>query len=206
MESMTWTKTAAWRQLRAPRLAAQAWGLGSPRRGVGAQAPEQMTRQRHPSKMSQRPSLDSQRGDKWEDSGSGRAGRPQGLAGRPERPDCVVVPTDKTDSFVTMGAVEYAEEMINALSGDAVEVDRGRLVDAHSDAMQTLQDLEPGLDREGRLASKECLDSRAVPSPTLLIKDHKKKVNGRHPVRLIIPATNFVSIFDKAGCPSPEGD
>jgi len=52
--------------------------------------------------------LDSQRGDKWKDFGSDRMGRLQGLADRSKHSDCVVVPTDKTNSFVTMEAVEYA--------------------------------------------------------------------------------------------------
>ena len=42
--------------------------------------------------------------------------------------------------------------------------------------------------------------SKAIPTPKLLIKDHKeKKDNGEFPTRLIIPATNFTTGFPRLG-------
>jgi hypothetical protein len=39
-----------------------------------------------------------------------------------------------------------------------------------------------------------------MPSPQLLVKDHKKKdKRGNFPTRLVIPATNFTSAFPKLG-------
>ena len=43
------------------------------------------------------------------------------------------------------------------------------------------------------------LDFKAIPTPKLLIKDHKKRTNDGYPTRLIIPATNFTATFSKLG-------
>ena len=41
---------------------------------------------------------------------------------------------------------------------------------------------------------------RAIPSPKLLIKDHKTiKEKGEFPTRLVIPAKNFTATFSKIG-------
>jgi hypothetical protein len=46
----------------------------------------------------------------------------------------------------------------------------------------------------------EALDSRAVPTPKLLIKDHKPMDSkGEHMTRLIVLATNFTAAFPKVG-------
>ena len=47
---------------------------------------------------------------------------------------------------------------------------------------------------------KESLNSKAIPSPKLLIKDHKEiNDDGNYPTRLVVPATNFTSAFSKLG-------
>ena len=44
------------------------------------------------------------------------------------------------------------------------------------------------------------LKSKAIPSPKLLIKDHKKADNkGNYPTRLVVPANNFTSGFPRMG-------
>ena len=46
---------------------------------------------------------------------------------------------------------------------------------------------------------EETLKSRAVPTPKLLIKDHKDKdEEGNYPMRLIVLASNFTAAFPKA--------
>ena len=46
----------------------------------------------------------------------------------------------------------------------------------------------------------ESLKTKAIPTPKLLIKDHKKMTSmGKFPTRLVIPATNFSSTFAKIG-------
>jgi hypothetical protein len=47
---------------------------------------------------------------------------------------------------------------------------------------------------------QESLKSKAIPSPKLLVKDHKKEDKwGQYPTRLFIPVTNFTSAFPKLG-------
>jgi hypothetical protein len=47
---------------------------------------------------------------------------------------------------------------------------------------------------------KESLNSKAILSPKLLIKDHKfVNDDGTYPTRLVVPATNFTSAFSKLG-------
>ena len=40
---------------------------------------------------------------------------------------------------------------------------------------------------------------KAIPTPKLLINDHKQKKNGHFPTCLVIPATNFTATFSKLG-------
>ena len=47
---------------------------------------------------------------------------------------------------------------------------------------------------------KKSLATRAIPSPKLLIKDHKTINEKREfPTRLVIPATNFTATFSNIG-------
>ena len=39
------------------------------------------------------------------------------------------------------------------------------------------------------------INSAGVPSPRLLVKDHKEKKDNEYPTRLVVPATNFTSGF-----------
>ena len=47
---------------------------------------------------------------------------------------------------------------------------------------------------------RQLLATKAIPSPKLLIKDHKTiNKKGAFPTRLVIPATNFTANFSKIG-------
>ena len=47
---------------------------------------------------------------------------------------------------------------------------------------------------------RQLLETRAIPSPKLFIKDHKTiKEKGGLPTRLVIPAKNFTATFSKIG-------
>ena len=47
---------------------------------------------------------------------------------------------------------------------------------------------------------RQSLATRAIPSPKILIKDHKAiNENGGFPTRLVIPATYFTATFSKIG-------
>lgn len=47
--------------------------------------------------------------------------------------------------------------------------------------------------------SPESIKSITIPTPLILLKDHKKKKNGLFPICLHCPTTNFVAIFDNIG-------
>ena len=48
---------------------------------------------------------------------------------------------------------------------------------------------------------RQSLATIAIPSPKLLIEDHKTiNENGEFSTRLVIPATNFTATFSKIGC------
>ena len=59
--------------------------------------------------------------------------------------------------------------------------------------------LEPLLSRDEKDFLKEGIESKAIPTGKLLIKDHKQKKNGHFPTCLVIPATNFTATFSKLG-------
>jgi len=114
--------------------------------------------------------------------------------------DIVAIPTDKTNSFTAMWAKDYSESMVTELEKDAIVVDASRLVQAHKKAEELHAELEPMLSKNESDAIKESLNSRAVPTPIMLVKDHKDPdEEGKYPKRLVCPATNFVAIFDKIG-------
>ena len=61
-------------------------------------------------------------------------------------------------------------------------------------------DIEPLISPNEFNFIKEFLQSRAIPTPKLLIKDHKDpNDDGSYPTRLIVPETNFIAAFPKLG-------
>ena len=52
----------------------------------------------------------------------------------------------------------------------------------------------------GSIIITKLLATRAIPSPKLLIKNHKAiNENGEFPTRLVIPGTNFTATFSNIG-------
>ena len=79
-----------------------------------------------------------------------------------------------------------------------VSVDKLSLI--FDDAYKLLSKLEDILlTKENHFIDKS-LKTRAVPTPKLLIKDHKKADSkGEFPTRLVVPATNFMAAFPNVG-------
>jgi len=81
-------------------------------------------------------------------------------------------------------------------------VSREKLADVKEQALQLLHDkVELGVlsDKEESFI-RQTIESKAIPSPKLLIKDHKNPdTEGNFPTRLVVPATNFTSAFPKTG-------
>ena len=112
-----------------------------------------------------------------------------------------VVPTDKTNSFRVVLVEDYIK-WINQHLREECQSDTQRQT-GHSSQTRQKNFSEK---KRHILSSKEAkfidqsLDSKAVPSPKLLIKDHKEPdSNGNYPTRLVVPATNFTAAFPKVG-------
>jgi len=91
----------------------------------------------------------------------------------------VVVPTDKTNSFRTVSKSNCCKWVEGHLTQNAKEVSREKLADIKEQALQLLHDkVELGVlsDKEESFI-KQTIESKAIPSPKLLIKDHKNPNN-----------------------------
>ena len=112
----------------------------------------------------------------------------------------VVVPTDKMNSFKVVEKVDYVKWVEGHLKSSAVEVLADKLVSIFDEAGELLNDLGDFLSDNERDFIEETLKLRAVPTPKLLIKDHKDKdEEGNYPMRLIVLASNFTAAFLKVG-------
>ena len=116
-------------------------------------------------------------------------------------PDLVIVPTDKTNSFLPMKRQHYEEQMLIHLSKHGKEITPDELTTATQNAYRFLSEIGPHLSKQEFSFLKEQIDSKAIPTPKLLIKDHKPRnpTNGTHPTRLIAPSQNFIAGFPKMG-------
>jgi hypothetical protein len=81
----------------------------------------------------------------------------------------------------------------------AKEILRQRLTEVVEEANNLLDTLSPLLFHNERKDIQQSIKSRAIPTPKLLIKDHKKPKGGMFPTRLVIPVSNFTSAFPKLG-------
>ena len=122
------------------------------------------------------------------------------LLGNLRKTSKVAVPTDKTNSFKIIEIEDYKSQVRQHLEKSAVEVPRGRLIEILENAKELLSTVGHIIDEKEYEYIKETIDSKAIPTPKLLIKDHKKPdLEGNFPTRLIVPATNFTAAFPKFG-------
>ncbi len=112
----------------------------------------------------------------------------------------VVVPTDKTNSFKVVRIEEYKRWMETALADNAKVTSKEKLGKVYNKAIKLLDNSGHFLSINEFNYIKEMINSRAVPTPKLLIKDHKKRLgNGDPAVRLVIPGRNFCASFPNVG-------
>ena len=112
----------------------------------------------------------------------------------------VVIPTDKTNSFRCIDIRDYKDWAIKHLLKNGKEIPRSKLIQTLDEAKELLEGLEDVMSEDEYYFVKSSLDSKAIPSPKLLIKDHKEiNDDGNYPTRLVVPATNFTSAFSKLG-------
>jgi hypothetical protein len=75
-----------------------------------------------------------------------------------------------------------------------------KLVKIHEEGIKLLSTLGHTLSEKEMGFVEEALESKAVPTPKLLINDHKPmNRKGEYVTRLIGPATNFTAAFPKVG-------
>ena len=114
--------------------------------------------------------------------------------------DVVVVPTDKTNSFKVVKTKQYINWMGNQLRDDATVTTKAKLGKVHEEALTLLKESENFLSHNEYSYIHEMINSRSVPTPKLLIKDHKKNLpNGDPSVRLVVPGRNFCAGFPNVG-------
>jgi len=85
------------------------------------------------------------------------------------------------------------------ISSSTREIPRSKIIDLHKKATNIADIYKPILSKHELEFLEEGINSKAIPTPKLLIKDHKKKINGHYPTRLVIPAMNFTATFSKLG-------
>ena len=77
---------------------------------------------------------------------------------------------------------------------------RPKVMALYENANLLLEKLKLDLSVKEEEFVRQSLATREIPSPKLLIKDHKTiNENGEFPTRLVIPATNFTATFSKIG-------
>jgi len=114
--------------------------------------------------------------------------------------DVVVVSANKTITFKTIGVDNYKTQVLDHLHESATEIPRAQLQNKFNEAKKLLHIHEDILSDDEYNYIDEKINSRAIATPKLLIKDHKKqKENGTYPTRLICPADNFIAAFPNIG-------
>jgi hypothetical protein len=105
-----------------------------------------------------------------------------------------VVLTNKTSSFITMKTKQYLSEVHKHL--------HTRLAPSRLKGKNLQRSLRRELliSKDEMAFIKEKLISKAVPSPKILVKDHKKpNADGNYPTCLVCPAWTLTSGFPKLG-------
>ena len=114
--------------------------------------------------------------------------------------EIVIVPTDKTNSYKPLDIKIYGKLVIDHLLKSGAEIKRSRLVKIHENAMELLTKLKPTMTKDEFFAVRAQIQSKSIPTPKLLVKDHKKiGADGLFPTRLLCPASNFTACFPKLG-------
>ena len=115
-------------------------------------------------------------------------------------PTSVVVPTDKTNSYQLVSLQLHVDQVQHHLQLHGKAILPARLVEVQNQAWTLLEDIKPILSPKEAQFIDQSIKSKAIPTPKLLIKDHKDPdALGHYPTRLIVPASNFVSAFPKMG-------
>ena len=89
--------------------------------------------------------------------------------------DKVVVPTDKTNSIRVIELDFYIELVEGHLNTAATLSPRERLIEIHDDTEEMLEENIGSYSEQEYEFLNEMIETRAIPTPKLLIKDHKNQ-------------------------------
>ena len=116
-----------------------------------------------------------------------------------EDPHTVVVPTDKTNGYEVMPLSKYVGWVETHLAKDAREVERSELLAVFNQATALARSHKGALTHGEYSHLLLTIALRALPTPWLLIKNHKPRRNGAYPTRLVVPSSNFTAGFSNLG-------
>jgi hypothetical protein len=113
--------------------------------------------------------------------------------------DEVIVPCDKTGRHITMNTEHYVQEVEKHLQKDGTEIQFKDLIQKYNEAIKMFDEYKIDLSIKERMFLEEIINSKAIPTPKILIKDHKEKLQSTnfYPTRPVIPAGSFISGFAK---------
>ena len=110
----------------------------------------------------------------------------------------ILVPSDKTNKWVPMRVAKYITIMQETLNDECTKIDNKRLSDTYKEAKELLSKFKSIMNDSEYQYIETFLETRRIPMPRLLIKDHKaENEDGTYPTRLLTPATNFTQCFAK---------
>jgi len=117
-----------------------------------------------------------------------------------DNPDWTLAQSDKTNRWIPIKVSYYRNKMMESLNKNCVKIDVTYLERVEAQAMILFQDYKPFMDAGEQGYVERWIKSRDIPTPRLLVKDHKDQgKDGFWPVRLVIPATNYTQCFAKMG-------
>eukprot|EP00957_Ditylum_brightwellii_P155502 11836499-Ditylum_brightwellii.AAC.1 len=96
----------------------------------------------------------------------------------------IAVPRDKTNGHRLIAIEDYTQWVNGHMKKAAIPIKRAEIVKLYQDASTFALTLKELFNDNEFGYLMENLNSRAIPEPRLLIKDHKKKKNGHYPTRL----------------------
>ena len=85
----------------------------------------------------------------------------------------VIIPTNKTNGFVTIDIEEYRYKILNKLKKISLPINIGRIKKFKTEALELLDEYKLALSNKEFSGVKYQLDLYSIPIPKFLVKDHK---------------------------------
>ena len=106
---------------------------------------------------------------------------------------------DKTNAYEVVEKRDYMRWVREHLEKNARKVSRNLLSNIFNEALALALANRSTFSRAEFNYVIGILESRSIPTPRLLVKNHKPLHNGEYPTRLVVPATNFTAGFANLG-------